>query len=103
MTQQHDFKAALEDFKSIESDINMMKSLTHTSQPAYIDGSIEVSTYKAIQAALRMADRVQSGEVSEDMREEGYAANIGPAGTFKAMPAQLTKEVMEGESDGKNR
>lgn len=75
---QHDFKAALEDFQSGE----------------YIpqhDGS-----YVAVIAALRIADRLQSGEPSEEMWQSGIKAkeatfaDITPI--YNAMTQQLIKE-----------
>jgi len=76
MTDKHDFEGAL---KRIEEAQSWRDAFTIQEQAA-------------IQTALRLAHRLQNGEVSENMREEGYIANIGPAGTFTAMAAQMIKE-----------
>ncbi len=88
MTDKHDFKAALD---AIENDKQIDRTLDQVT-----DGHLET-----IQTALRLADRLQSGEVSEGMlrvwadREitewPNHKAEITE--DFKAMAAQMLKEI----------
>lgn len=56
---------------------------------------MEENEVKTIQTALRIADRLQSGEVSDEMMEVGYSEGDGctyASSVFKAMAKELIKE-----------
>jgi len=89
MTNKHNYEAALEDV-----------SRQHTSSKSSYN--ILIDNKHAIQSALRLADRLQKGEVSDEMLRaacahpdqlggEKYIPQI-TAKKFKAMSAQLIKE-----------
>lgn len=89
MTQEHDFKTALADLES------------------YQNGNYDVDlvledNFTAIQTALRLADRLQSNEVSKGVEKTGVDLRFiqdqrdnykNTAMIFKAMSAQLIKEI----------
>lgn len=93
MKNKHDFKAALDELNNPNSALSYGLS--------YSEG-----TRKTIQLALRIAERLQSGEVSDDMAMAGQCVPITPdswvadfqtAGVasediYKTMSAQLIKE-----------
>lgn len=95
MTQENDFKGALKDLN---------KAMTHWMNPGKRIDLIH-RNWKEIETALRIADRLQSGEVSESMKMigtksqefiPGCGPNIGPSQyekTFKAMIKQMIDEV----------
>ena len=98
-----DFKEALEDFNitvDFIKNIGRVSSL-HKNDFFPKNGHIEV-----IQAALRIADRLQSGEVSHKMEIKGlkmppdeFGTHPWPDDVFKAMSGQLIEECKnKGES-----
>ena len=91
MTDKHDFKAALEKLET--------KGRVKTLGSEFFFSTEECLT---IQSALRIADRLQSGEVSEFMAKKGAQEFYGgrsntPEGVFKAMAAQMIKEENQNE------
>ena len=82
MTKQtHDFKAALD-----RADVEC-KDHNNVNE--------DLRLWQAIQTALRIADRLQRGDVSEEMCLQGFSHFNGAYHTrpiFKAMAAQLIKE-----------
>lgn len=93
MTDKHDFKAALEDIPIIKS--NPVTPEDFNKAIAWAE-----KYHDTFLAALRLADRLQSGEVSEDaciaaLRElKGKNVTLNTVeGCCKAMSAQLLKEI----------
>ncbi len=93
MKDKHDFKAAL-------SGVNYL-----LTQQTCI-GNLSPDDMAAIQYALRLAERLQSGEVSEEMIKDGHdemllatlEGNVSGDNrpiikAFKAMAAQMIKEI----------
>lgn len=81
---KHDFKAALYDFESSDQSI------------------LQEGNYETIKTALRLADRLQSGEVSGEMifeaknlRDRIQDEDPSDELRFKAMAEQMIKEESE--------
>lgn len=91
MTDKHDFKAALEVF--IEQ--NQCNDDEHSAH-----SMVGMEEHITIQTALRLADRLQSGDVSDDIIKPLLPRGMKPDGVwakemiedFKAMTAQMIKE-----------
>lgn len=84
--RDHDFEAVLQEFEMSEHSL---------SGGLYLEPYTEI-----IHTALRIADRLQSGEVSDGMYVAGSEANVGPRLTshsyiYQAMAKQLIKECEE--------
>lgn len=103
MDKQYDFKAALAAMK-----IEFAQFDTFGTTYRVVHFNDEPNHIKALKAALRLADRLQSGEVSHsvacagmwaacDMEYDEYndlsISTDDAAGVFKAMAAQMIKEV----------
>lgn len=96
MTDKTDYKAALE---IVEKHIAEIKRVNGAiSAPVWIDADVA----KTVQEALEIADRMQSGEVSEGMIRAAKDAQFYKGieredlcENFKAMTAQLLKEVRD--------
>lgn len=90
MMDKHDFKGTLNDINEIYE--------TSSGKLTVIQGG---SADKAIQEALKIADRLRSGEVSAGMleiafdyeRNENYTPVQAKKFAFKAMAQKLLKEV----------
>lgn len=85
MTNKHDFKAALDGYKRAKDNFDI---------------NVWLNTYvEEFVTALRIADRLQSGEVSLEMADafRGYLDDGNSveliSNVFKAMAQQLIKEV----------
>ena len=96
----HDFKGALEAYNNWVRDGDFMKTRT-LSHPLTGAEEMLCDSGRAIQFALRIADRVQSGDngVSGKMIIEGrknyhkYSKEVYVDGIFKAMAVQMIKEM----------
>lgn len=81
MTSKNDYKGILELFSEDETEVTILR------------GSEADET---IQKALRIADRLQSGDVSAAMKRKGQDAYCGHnhiSHVFKPMGQQLLKDV----------
>jgi ppGpp synthetase/RelA/SpoT-type nucleotidyltranferase len=93
-----DFEGALKWVDDAFADIDESRAKLRKSSPVLdrVEGRI-----KTIQLALRLAKRVQSGDVSEKMSEAGgdkdgtYYGDADVDAIFKAMSQQLMKEVSD--------
>lgn len=90
MTGKHDFKAVLDRIEPCKYAVG---------EDYYIDVG-DVRHIKAIQAALRIADKVQSGELKmeqddaiDNYYDDGY--RDGWNNCLEAMSAQLLKEISD--------
>ena len=88
MPNKHDFKAALEE---VGNGLEISKEIGDNENVEFLT---------TIKTALRITDRLQSGEVSEGVEgvawntlDEGvFRAGLKPVKLFKAMAARLIKE-----------
>ena len=87
----HDFNAALEELGSL----NLWPSFS--KEMGAVTTNYLLQNKKTIQTALRLADRLQRGDVSEEMDQIGRETLLkygnGTQEMFQAMAAQLLKEV----------
>jgi dihydrodipicolinate synthase/N-acetylneuraminate lyase len=87
-------KAAALARKGDMAEARRLKNQVDTT-PRIFDGANFIDVMPQIQFALRLAERMQSGEVSEGMLKAGKKEMFEEA-IFKAMTKQLMKEI-EGE------
>ena len=79
MTNKHDFKAA-----------ENMLELWNGKDDLQFSNMVLNKHKEAIQTALRIADRLRGGEVSDEMMEAG--SHFATENLFKAMATQMIKE-----------
>lgn len=95
MTEQYDFKGALDGFEKIKN----IFMLEHLKTAVW-----SITHIKEILIALRLADRLQSGDVSDGMfieafnsipffKEGGVDDTEAFSYIFKAMSKQMIKEI----------
>lgn len=78
MTDKHDFSAALESLDACRY---------------WYEDKLGVERTEAIQTALRIADRLQRGDVSEEMQRAAYSVDPKVrTNIFKAMAKQMIEE-----------
>lgn len=100
MTEQHDFKGALEECPAYQYDIGGF-AWGGDEAADWLDDN-----YETIQYALNLADKMQSGEVSEEalnifhrvvrievIVDKKEANIINDIEAFKAMSQQMMKEI----------
>ena len=101
MTDKYDFKAALEAFNNgfIGHPLEMNTPDEPTPDVSICEFQLDPQDAATITTALRLADRLQSGEVSEEMTQAGQVQYHIISDTskivFKAMAAQMIKEESE--------
>ena len=83
MTQEYDFKGALDAIDNFTNAVNGGEVVFTVAQCA-----------ETIKFALRLADKLQSSEVSEGMNKVGWNRQH-PDAIFKAMTKQLLEEVKD--------
>lgn len=94
MQSEYDFKGALDAYNGWLCDGDLLQPRLNVSALTNAEERL-CDAGRAIKAALRIADRMQRGDVSAEM--EGIArvfqeGSISPLLPFKAMAAQLLKE-----------